>query len=905
MFNVAPRYLSGISVFLGDDIAKRETTGELAVFIGPSTKGPSTAVSLSSIDSISRIFGTNNPMVKAAHEFWDGYADGGAETPLQLVAIRVGGVKAKLTTSYGLVAETEDAYDGIENKFYFYINDTSEESFNVKIWDENRSLVYDYVEGIDTGYVEVTIPSVLGSTGKLYGVDIDNDPLKVPVTMAQVFDEDLLAPSNLIFGIDAGGGFGPAAGVSTITISDEQAVAQTGFDAAAELFPLSGRVKISGNIGAIKYYEYVNYSAYDSATKTFTLSTATTVDFSGVADTNMKVEYVGSSLVEGDSQLDLTDRQLYEKFRNTLLEVETWTPDYLIPGGIYFDKKGTFTEVKSATTTPVVAVAATPETGVTDLSLGYVQVEDAATWGDSGYLKIDSGISLPVGDAGAQEEIAQYVRYSGITSVADGESDYDYRLGLSFDTFEVESDYVADSQVLYLQAAEGGSAITNLLPEGFFRIKKADQVSVGYYKINGPITNGIATLKIHVPADLDTNIGTHVTGASEFGAASLPADGDTFEIAWMPFGTNDTYVYGYWTQLSNYETGIGYVKETDEGAEFTFEWSDAKLPDYYMAHFGYMLANFCNDATVGYNTPLTAMNTVPPSTFDRAAIVSWIGEKASMKLEGADEEKVISVNTVGTGLLGDAVMVGSKTYNRSYMSSPEDGEYVDPAYGLLLTSQGFVDGNEVRDTFGKIVDLGKYMCVGAGLLTFNNAGATAPYTTTCGVYSLGQLAGKPKAEGLSFSKVGENSGVSIGVILNRKLSRELAAAGYIVTTREKGLGWVINNGNSVARKDSRYRLISTTRIVKTVIEAKRELLAQFIGKPINTFYYEAAKTKLYDSFKADATNGLINGYKMSLQASKSGQAIGKWYLRAVINTPLELVEVDIDSVIDSTLNNSE
>jgi hypothetical protein len=40
LFKTAPRYLSGVSVFYGDDITKREYQGELVVFAAPATKGP-------------------------------------------------------------------------------------------------------------------------------------------------------------------------------------------------------------------------------------------------------------------------------------------------------------------------------------------------------------------------------------------------------------------------------------------------------------------------------------------------------------------------------------------------------------------------------------------------------------------------------------------------------------------------------------------------------------------------------------------------------------------------------------------------------------------------------------------------------------------------------------------------
>jgi len=902
MFNVAPRYLSGISVFLGDDITEREVTGELVVLMGPATKGPSSAVTLRSIDSLVPLFGSNNPLAKAAHQFWDGYVDAGATNSLQLVAMRIGGIAATLANSFGVVIETEDAYNGIEDEYYVYICDVDAESFNVKVWDKDRLLVFDYLNAIDTRYVKVTVPDITGTTGKLYGTDIDNDPLNPGLTLAELTNKDQVAPGGLFYGTT---GAGPVPGASSIVLSDEHG-SQDSFASFADLFPSTGKVRISGKIGAVKYEEFISYSEYDSETNTFTLSAETTVDFSGVAATDMRVEYIGSTLIKGDSELDLTDRQLYEKMRNMLLEVETWTPDYIVTGGGYFDAKGTYVSGKTAVTVPTTAQVAGPETADTALSLAFVEAEAAATWADSGTAKLDSGLELDLGDGNGLTGVSQYIRYSGITTVDDGQSDTDYRLNVTFDQFEVSANYVGDSQVLYVKQKASGPAIDKLMPEGWFRISKAGQTLAGYYKL-ASVTDGVAKLAIHVPANQAAEISVHVSGAAEFdadGDGALPIATDTFELCWMPFGTNDTYLHGYWTEIESYETGIGYVKETDQGDCYTFEWSDEPQIGYGLAHFGYLIANFCNEATIGYNTPLTGMNMTPPTAFDRASVIQWIGSKAAYKMVAGEPTAIEAVSASGTGLLGNAIMAGSERFNRTYLNDTANNKFVDPAYGLLMTNDGFVDGSETRDTYGNVVDLGKFMCVGAGLLTFVNAASGTPYTETCGLYSIGMLAGSPKEQGISFKQIGKNSGTTISVIVNRKLYNDLVNLGYIVITREKGLGWVINNDHSVARKDSGYRLISTTRIVKTVIEAKRQELVSFIGKPINTFYYEAAKTKMADSFKNDVSLGLLNGYNFNLEASKAGQAIGKLYLRVVLNPPLELTQVDIDTVIDRNVTTS-
>jgi hypothetical protein len=126
---------------------------------------------------------------------------------------------------------------------------------------------------------------------------------------------------------------------------------------------------------------------------------------------------------------------------------------------------------------------------------------------------------------------------------------------------------------------------------------------------------------------------------------------------------------------------------------------------------------------------------------------------------------------------------------------------------------------------------------------------------------------------------------------------------FIVITREHGLGWVVNNADSAARTDSEYKLISTTRVIKYIVENKRSVLSNFIGKPLNTYSYEAAKTKLAESFKQDIKDGLLNGYAFDLTQEDAGIAIGKLYLKIAINPPYELTQVVIDTIIDRTVTN--
>lgn len=833
MFKVAPRYLSGVSLFLGDDISKRTSTGELVIAIGPATMGPSVAVQLGSLDSATAIYGTNNPLVKALYEFYDGYLDGGQKNPLNYVCLRVGGKQATITTSFGLGLKTTDAYDGIENDYFVFVNNTSVDNLAVKVWDKNKLIVLDSTKGISTGQFDsnfTVLPTGDGGPNAIFGTDLDRDPLGTPVTLAQLVALDVIDPAGTALTVTGA----LTADATVITVAED-----------VTLFPSAGTLQLKQTNGGLPATVVLAaYSALDTVTKTFTLVSELGAALSSITT----VSLIGATLVPGDSELGLSERELYEKFRNALQDIEMYTPDYIVPGGIVYNQTRTFDKAYSQSTTLKADLTAAST---------YAIVDAAAQWPVTGIVDLFDGVTHDL------------LRYSGNTV-----SGTDFRLALETPSYACVTSGVDFKTVTC--TVSGTDPLANLLTSGYIKIG----TTVSAYTAS-PSTPGVLTLATAVAiADRTVLVAQKVPGATL--------------IATVPVLASTTY-----TKQENFELGIGFVKETDEGGFFSFEWSDVKAAGFNVAHFGYLLANFCNEATVGYNTPLCGMNVSLPASYDRSSIVAWAGKAPIFKVQVQNDTAVEAVVMNGTGLLGDPTLQGSVGYNRVYMSNPAENAWADPAYGLLMTDEGFIDGHEILDSSNNVVDLGKFMCVGAGILTFTNKSSNISYYNTDGVYALGMLAGTTKTEGISYSKIGTASNANVTVIMNRNISNDLASAGYIVLTREKGLGWVLNNSNSCVRNQSAYFLISTTRTVKYVVEGKRSILVGFIGKPVNRFIYEAARTALAESFSADVKAGFLASNPVwDLTIVESARAIGKFQLRCALNPALELTQVDIDAVID-------
>lgn len=871
MFSVAPNYLSGVSVFLGDDVTRRDTDGELVVFIGPATKGTYETIRLNNVDEALSVYGSNNPLTKAIYEFWDGYSDAGKNINIKLVAKRIGGNTCSLTTSFGLSLETVGAWEGIENDYFIYVNaGPVVASRCVKIWDKNKLKVYDNTVGKAVDASHFVIPSftlttpVYGNTTGIFGKDLDQDPhASSLLTLAGLALADVTLPA-----VNAGVAPLPVANVALGAATISSSGNCSGFPSAGVLVLTASALSPAPE--AKLAYSALSYNS-GTGVYTFTLADGVTVPNAYFTTANgTKIGYIGSVSVAGDSGLNLTPREKYEAFRNALIDIEMYTPDYIVPAGVAYNESMSYTGSYTATTTLTEPLAS-------DGTSAYVTVDGAEQWPSTGKVTIGTDLT---------KDVITYTA-KAVYNVED------YRLTIKQPTF------------LCNAAASGATTLTLVGPQAGFTL--SDLNSNGWFKIGSSVVKYKATLDATgTPTGVLTIVDPDNSAVAKAVGVVIAASGVVTKVAGPAFtGAVASTTYSTTIQC---DAGVGYVKEVDAGDHYEFsEWSDTKKADYYAGHFGYLFANFCQNASVGYNTPLCGMNVdlsaVEAAGYTRASIVDWIGDEPEY-IYSSDGLNIVGVGGNGTGLLGEVSRAGSTLFNRCGLSDPDNSFYADPAYGLLYTDQGYIDGDVIYDTYNKPVDLGKFMLVGAGILTFNNRASGNAYTDTCGIYALGMLAGTRKSEGISFAKIGTSSNVSVTVVVNRKLYNDLAKKGYVVVTRENGLGWVINNDNSCARGDSGYFLISTTRIIKTIIERKRAVLSGFIGKPLNRYYYEAANTKLAESFGKDVNDGLLNGYTFDLQIVQSQKAIGKLFLKTSLNPPLELTQVDIESVIDRNLTST-
>jgi hypothetical protein len=855
MYKTAPRYLSGVSVFYGDDVSKRALTGEIAFFVGQAIKGPSVPVVLSSIDAAVLLYGKDSPILKGLYEFWDGYIDSPKSQQLQLITMRLGGQAAKLTTNFGVTITTADAYTGIEDDFYVYINNTAGATV-IKAWDSKKQKVLDTANGIDSGYLIIT--GALNGLGGIAGKDIDSDPYDTAYTLKTVMSPSATPNSYLTIG-----NINTTNNLVYDATSNVTFVSYTVTDALVKSeIPINGGwLIIQSNNFALNETQYFEYT---SATINGNVVTFAVTGKIAISDTpwinSLSVSLF--NLMPGDSELTNDPRKRYEVLRNGLLELEQFTPDYIVPCGFGFNETDTFYKTITLNTTLTAPVQNTSTS---------LLVDGAANWLAAGNVDLFDG------------SFSDQLVYS--SKVINGA---DYTINLDLPTGLVVTSLAASGATTF--SITGTAAqLAKLRTSGFLKVG-SDIIKYTNCVVAG---NGLSAT---ITRDLTAFSGQIAGGASITKVPTAIGSGFSGYIVRHSF-----------TTLAKRELGIGYVKETDIGGSYTFDWSDTPKVGYGLAHFGYVLAKFCDEATIESNTPLCGMNvdiSAPVAAgLTRASIVEWVGTYPSYVNVPGTDNAVSGVLASGSGLLGDPVMAGSYNYNRSSLSDPSSGTYTDPGLGLLLTSEGFIDGTIVRDNFGKIVDLGKYMVVGAGLLLFNNGASILSYTDACGIYALGMLAGKDKSGGLSFSQIGTVSNTSVGTVVHRKYYNDLARMKFIVITREHGLGWVVNNADSAARTDSEYKLISTTRVIKYIVENKRSVLSNFIGKPLNTYSYEAAKTKLAESFKQDIKDGLLNGYAFDLTQEDAGIAIGKLYLKIAINPPYELTQVVIDTIIDRTVTN--
>lgn len=253
----------------------------------------------------------------------------------------------------------------------------------------------------------------------------------------------------------------------------------------------------------------------------------------------------------------------------------------------------------------------------------------------------------------------------------------------------------------------------------------------------------------------------------------------------------------------------GYATTSPSGVDLT-------TTAFNEVNFAYQLANFCYTMSGNSRECHGVIGVKPPASIALRDISNWIGKLPTYTTGTDGSVTIAGSGQNGTGLLGNKFMAGKYGFRAGVAFG-----------GFIATDTGFVDGTELEDRGGSLIDIGQYISVCSRWVTLFNAfdSTGLGYITTMAPTYAGLVASlDPKSA--PTNKTLPNSRLPYRV--NNTKEDYLVGLRY-VGCRQIGGTVVVSDAPTAARPDSDYRRLTTHRIVKVVVDAVREEANPFIG----------------------------------------------------------------------------
>ena len=324
-----------------------------------------------------------------------------------------------------------------------------------------------------------------------------------------------------------------------------------------------------------------------------------------------------------------------------------------------------------------------------------------------------------------------------------------------------------------------------------------------------------------------------------------------------------------------FPTGIGSAD-----ASTKIDGTGLTSADFTEVNFAYQLANFCYNLSVNNNECTGIIGTLPPLSFSPKDIANWVGSLPKYSVQNDGSEYIDSAADNGTGLLGNKFMAGKW----GYQGSVKEG-------GFVATDSGNLNGTNITDSGGHIIDIGKYISIVPGYPVLSNASAVnvngyiaSGASTYAGFYST------------LDSKSAPTNKVLKGLRMPNRLSNaklDLLAGAKYTMFAEKPKGVVVSDAPTAARQDSDYQRLSTVRIVKDVVDVVRSVADPFIGEANTAQRRAALKTAAEAGLLKLQKAGYIQRFNLAVTATPQQQVQGDANIDLVIVPAFELRQITI------------
>lgn len=209
-------------------------------------------------------------------------------------------------------------------------------------------------------------------------------------------------------------------------------------------------------------------------------------------------------------------------------------------------------------------------------------------------------------------------------------------------------------------------------------------------------------------------------------------------------------------------------------------------------------------------------------------------------------------------------------------------------------------GNDILDSDGNKIDLGRYISIVAGpdvvvgsarfgLYSTNSPSIYAGMISSMAVQSAPTNKALPSARALRFS------------FSNSQLDALTGARYVTFKTKRNGEVVAVVDAMTAAQPTSDYKRLVTYRVVKEAVNEVRDVCDPYIGEPNETAQRNAMTAAIAKRLDAMKTNGAIVDYDFQVISTPMMQLLGQAQIELTIVPPMELRQITVVVSLRTTL----
>lgn len=317
--------------------------------------------------------------------------------------------------------------------------------------------------------------------------------------------------------------------------------------------------------------------------------------------------------------------------------------------------------------------------------------------------------------------------------------------------------------------------------------------------------------------------------------------------------------------------------------------ADLDSLDFHEVNFAYQLASFAQLSSEHNQAMRGSIGVRPPNSFTPKDVSIWVGQAPRTVVNAQGIESIVAN---GKGLLGNKFMAGRISVGTlpAHRAGQLNG-------GFIATDNGHIDGIELVDAGGAIIDIGKYIDVVSAYALLLNPSRRQQYSAT-GAAGYAGLTTRIVPGSAPTNKVVPN--IQLPFRLAKSKLNELAGSRYVHFVLKRQ-GVVVVDAPTAARPDSDYTRWSTMKSIEALVDVIRNVGEPYLGEGMDAVQIAALETGLSQAI-SELTNagGPLQRFELSVTVTESQRILGEATVDVVVVPRFELRNIRVTVALSAS-----